>query len=43
MDRPDMHWVEPSSKAPGHLKVSIGFFPSLLEIIIGSDVLIHLL
>jgi hypothetical protein len=43
MDRPDMHQVETFSEAPGHLRVSVGFFPSLPEVIIGSDVLVHLL
>jgi hypothetical protein len=43
MDRPDMPWLESSSKAPGHLRVSIGFFSSLSEVIVGSDILIHLL
>jgi hypothetical protein len=43
MDRPDMPWVESSSEAPGHLRVSVGFFPSLLEVIVDSDVLVHLL
>jgi hypothetical protein len=38
-----MPWVEPSSEAPGHLRISISFLPSLPEIVIGSDVLIHLL
>ena len=35
--------VESSSEAPGHLKVSVGFFPSLLKVIVGSDVRIHFL
>jgi hypothetical protein len=35
--------VESSSKAPSHLRKPISFFPSLAEIIIGPDVLIHLL
>jgi hypothetical protein len=35
--------VESSSEAPSHLKKPISFFPSLAEIIIGPDVLIHLL
>jgi hypothetical protein len=43
MYRPDMPLVEPSSKAPGHLRISVSFFPSLLEVIVGSNVLIHLL
>jgi hypothetical protein len=40
--RPDMPWVEPSSEAPGHLRIYVSFFLSLPEIIVGSDVLIHL-
>jgi hypothetical protein len=43
MDRPDMPRVESSSEAPGHLRVSVGFFHSLPEVIIGSDVLVRLL
>jgi hypothetical protein len=43
MNRPDMPRVESSSEAPGQLRVSEGFFPSLLKIIVGSDVLIHFL
>jgi hypothetical protein len=43
MDRPDMPRVESSSEALGHLRVSLGFFPSLLKVIVGSDVFIHLL
>jgi hypothetical protein len=35
--------VESSSEAPTHLRKPISFFPSLAEIIIGPDVLIHLL
>jgi hypothetical protein len=35
--------VESSSEAPSHLRKPISFFPSLAEIIIGPDVLIHLL
>jgi hypothetical protein len=38
-----MPGVESSSEAPGHLKVSVSFFPSLPEIIISSDVFIHFL
>jgi hypothetical protein len=41
--RPNMPWVEPSSEAPGHLRIFVSFFYSLLEIIVDSDVLIHLL
>jgi hypothetical protein len=43
MDCPNMPWVESSSEAFGHLRVSVGFFPSLPEVIVGSDVLVHLL
>jgi hypothetical protein len=35
--------VDSSSEAPGHLRKPVGFFPSLAEIIISSDVFIHLL
>ena len=38
-----MPGVDSSSEAPSHLRKSISFFPSLAKIIIGSDVLIHLL
>jgi hypothetical protein len=40
---PDMPWVKPSCKAPGHVKISVSFLPSLLEIVVGSDILIHFL
>jgi hypothetical protein len=43
MDCSDMPRVEPSSKAPSHLGVSIGLFPSLPKVIIDPDVLVHLL
>jgi hypothetical protein len=43
MDRPDIPRVESSSESPGHLGVSIGFFPSLSKVIVGPDLLIHLL
>jgi hypothetical protein len=39
----NMPWVEPSSEALGHLRIYVSFFPSLPKIIVGSDVLIHLL
>jgi hypothetical protein len=39
---PDIPWMKPSSEAPGHLRVPIGFLPSLSEIIVGSDIFIHL-
>jgi hypothetical protein len=35
--------VDSSSEAPSHLRKPISFFPSLAEIIISSNVLIHLL
>ena len=35
--------LDSSSKAPSHLRKPISFFPSLAEIIISPDVLIHLL
>jgi hypothetical protein len=35
--------VDSSSEAPSHLRKSISFFPSLAEIIISPNVLIHLL
>ena len=38
-----MPGLESSSEAPGHLRVSISFFPSLSEIIISSNVFIHFL
>jgi hypothetical protein len=41
VDRPALPGVESSSEAPGHLIVSVGFFPSLLKVIVGSNVLIH--
>jgi hypothetical protein len=41
--RSDMPRVESSSEAPSHLKIPIGFLPSLAEIIISTDVFIHLL
>jgi hypothetical protein len=38
-----MPWVEPSFEAPGHLRIFVGFFPSLPKIVIDPDVLVHLL
>jgi hypothetical protein len=43
MDRPDMPRVESFSEAPGHLGLSVGFFPSLPKVIVGSDVFVQLL
>jgi hypothetical protein len=39
----DMPRVDSSSEAPSHLKKSVSFFPSLSEVIVSSNVLIHLL
>jgi hypothetical protein len=35
--------VDSSSEAPSHLRKYVSFFPSLSEVIVSSDVLIHLL
>jgi hypothetical protein len=43
MDRSDVLRVNSSSEAPGHLRKHVCFFPSLAEIIISPDILIHLL
>jgi hypothetical protein len=43
MNRPDMPRVESSSEAPSHLGESVGLFPSLPKVIVGSDVLVHFL
>jgi hypothetical protein len=43
MDRSDVPGVNSSSETPGHFRKPICFFPSLAEIIISPDVLIHLL
>jgi hypothetical protein len=43
MDRSDVTGVDSSSKALGHLRKHVCFFPSLAEIIISPDVFIHLL
>jgi hypothetical protein len=39
----DMPWVEPSSEAPGYLRIYVSFLPSLPKIVVGSNVLVHLL
>jgi hypothetical protein len=39
----DMPWVEPSSEALGYLRIYVSFLPSLPKIVVGSNVLIHLL
>jgi hypothetical protein len=43
MDWPDMPGMKSSSEAPSHFRKPIRFIPSLAEIIISLDVLIHLL
>jgi hypothetical protein len=40
---PDMPRVDSSSEAPGHFREPICFLPSLAEVIVGPDVLVHLL
>jgi hypothetical protein len=35
--------VDSSSEAPGHLKESVSFLPSLTEVVVSPDILIHLL
>jgi hypothetical protein len=43
VDCSDMSWMKSSPEAPCHLRVSVSFLSSLLKIIIGRDILIHLL
>jgi hypothetical protein len=43
MNLPDKPGMKSPSKAPGHLRKPVGFLPSLAKIIIGPDVLIHLM
>jgi hypothetical protein len=43
MNGPDMPRMKPPSEALGHLRKPIGLLPSLAKIIVGPDVLIHLL
>jgi hypothetical protein len=43
VDRSDMPGVESSSEASSHLGIPVSFLPSLAEVIVSSDVLIHLL
>jgi hypothetical protein len=38
-----MPQVDSSSEAPGHLRESVCFLPSLAEVVVSPDVLIHLL
>jgi hypothetical protein len=35
--------VDSSSEAPSHLRESVSFFPSLVEVVVRPDVLIHFL
>jgi hypothetical protein len=35
--------VDSSSEAPGHFRESVSFLPSLAEVVVSPDVLIHLL
>jgi hypothetical protein len=43
VDRPDIPRVNLSSEAPGHLRESVSFLPSLVEVVVSPDLLIHLL
>jgi hypothetical protein len=43
VDHSNMPRVESSFEAPSHLRIPVSFLPSLAEIIVSSDVLIHLL
>jgi hypothetical protein len=43
MNGPDMPRMKPPSEAPGHLGKPVGLLPSLVKVIVGPDVLIHLL
>jgi hypothetical protein len=43
MDWPDMPGMKSSSEAPGHFRKPVCFLPSLAKIIIGLDLLSHLL
>jgi hypothetical protein len=38
-----MSGVESSFEAPSHLRIPVSLIPSLAEIIVGSDIFIHLL
>jgi hypothetical protein len=38
-----MPGVKSSSEAPSHLRIPVRFLPSLAEIVVNSDVFIHLL
>jgi hypothetical protein len=43
VDCSNMPGVKSSSEASSHLKISICFLPSLEEVVVSSDVFIHLL
>jgi hypothetical protein len=43
MNGPDMPGMKPPSEAPDHLEKPVGLLPSLAKIIVGPDVLIHLM
>jgi hypothetical protein len=43
VDLSDMPRVDSSSEAPSHLRKSVSFLPSLVEVIVSPDVLIHFL
>jgi hypothetical protein len=38
-----MPWVDSSSEASGHFRESVSFLPSLAEVVVSPDILIHLL
>jgi hypothetical protein len=38
-----MPGVDSSSEAPGHLRESVSFLPSLAEVVVSPDIFIHLL
>ena len=43
VEGPDMPRIESSPEAPGHLRESEGFLPSLAKVIISTNVLVHFL
>jgi hypothetical protein len=43
VDCSDVLGVESSSEAPSHLRIPICFLPSLVEVIVSSDLFIHIL
>jgi hypothetical protein len=42
-DCSDVLGVKSSSEAPSHLRIPICFIPSLVEVVVSSDVFVHLL